>query len=208
MLFLRMCLFLLWKCWKTSCSLGRVWCGCDGADSVGRDLTREQKQLFSQLVERAPSTRSLFIQLRVASATRVSAHNRLALLYCCAAAAISLCVSAPVREQIPKRFDTPGVHQLHSHINCLELLAVRLALGHLKGPLHGKHMLIRTDNTATVAYINRQGGLRSRRMWQLARHLLLWSQKHLRSLRAIHIPGMLNRAADELSRQPALPGEW
>ncbi len=75
-------------------------------------------------------------------------------------------------------------------------------------PLHGKHVLIRTDNTATVAYINRQGGLRSRRMWQLARHLLLWSQKHLRSLRAIHIPGVLNRAADELSRQPALPGEW
>ncbi len=98
--------------------------------------------------------------------------------------------------------------QLHWHINCLELLAVRLALGRLKGPLHGKHVLIRTDNTATVAYINRQGGLCSRRMWQLARHLLLWSQKHLRSLRAIHIPGMLNRAADELSRQPVLPGEW
>ncbi len=49
--------------------------------------------------------------------------------------------------------------------------------------------------------------LRSRRMSQLARHLLLWSQKHLRSLRAIHIPGVLNRAADELSRA-ALPGEW
>ncbi len=45
-------------------------------------------------------------------------------------------------------------------------------------------------------------------MWQLASHLLLWSQKHLRSLRAIHIPGMLNHTADELSRQPALPGEW
>ncbi len=98
--------------------------------------------------------------------------------------------------------------QLHWHINCLELLAVRLALGRLKGLLHGKHMLIRTDSTATVAYINRQGGLRSRRMWQLARHLLLWSQKYLRSLRAIHIPGVLNRAADKLSRQPALPGEW
>ncbi len=42
---------------------------------------------------------------------------------------------------------------------------------------------------------------------QLARHLLLWSQKHLRSLRAIHIPGVFNRAADELSRA-ALPGEW
>ncbi len=65
----------------------------------------------------------------------------------------------------------------------------------------------RTDNTATVAYINHLGGLCSSRMSQLARHLLLWSQKHLRSLRAIHIPGVLNRVADELSRA-ALPEEW
>ncbi len=84
---------------------------------------------------------------------------------------------------------------------------VYLALGRLKGPLRGKHVLVRTDNTVTAAYINRQGGLRSRRMSQLARHLLLWSQKHLRSLRAIHVPGVLNRVADELSRA-ALPGEW
>ncbi len=97
--------------------------------------------------------------------------------------------------------------QLHWHINCLELLAVHLALNRLKGRLRGEHVLVRTDNTATVAYINRQGGLRSRRMSQLARHLLLWSRKHLRSLRAIHIPGLLNRTADELSRA-ALPGEW
>ncbi len=94
------------------------------------------------------------------------------------------------------------------HVNCLELLAVRLALRRFKGLLHDKHVLLRTDNTATVAYINHQGGLRSRRLSQLARHLLLWSQKHLRSLRAVHIPGELNRAANELSRQPALPGEW
>ncbi len=97
--------------------------------------------------------------------------------------------------------------QLHWHINCLELLAVRLALSRLRGRLQRKDVLVRTDNTATVAYINWQGGLRSRRMSQLARHLLLWSQKHLRSLRAIHIPGVFNRAADELSRA-ALPGEW
>ncbi len=45
-------------------------------------------------------------------------------------------------------------------------------------------------------------------MLQLARHVLLWSQKHLRSLRAIYILGLLNRAANELSRQHALPGEW
>ena len=89
--------------------------------------------------------------------------------------------------------------QLQWHINCLELLAVHLALNRLKGLLRGKHVLIQTDNTATVAYINRQGGLRSRRMSQLARHLLLWSQKFLRSLRAVHIPGLLSRTADELS---------
>ncbi len=83
--------------------------------------------------------------------------------------------------------------QLHWHINCLELLAVHLALNRLKRRLRGKHVLVRTDSTATVAYINRQGGLRSRRMSQLTRHLLLWSRKHLRSLRAIHIPGLLNR---------------
>ncbi len=97
--------------------------------------------------------------------------------------------------------------QLHWHINCLELLVVHLALNCLKRRLRGEHVLVRTNSTVTVAYINRQGGLCSRRMLQLARHLLLWSRKHLRSLRAIHILGLLNRTADELSRA-ALPGEW
>ncbi|KAL0150943.1 hypothetical protein M9458_053755, partial [Cirrhinus mrigala] len=98
--------------------------------------------------------------------------------------------------------------QLLWHINCLKLLAVLLALRRFLPMLHHKHVLVRTDNTATVAYINRQGGLRSRRMSQLARHLLLWSQTRLKSLRAVHIPGELNRAADQLSRQPTHPGEW
>ncbi len=97
--------------------------------------------------------------------------------------------------------------QLHWHINCLELLAVHLALNRLKRRLRGEHVLVRTDSTATVAYINRQGGLCSRRMSQLAHHLLLWSRKHLRSLCTTHIPGLLSRTADELSRA-ALPGEW
>ncbi len=97
--------------------------------------------------------------------------------------------------------------QLRWHINCLKLLAVRLALSRLRGRLQRKDVLVHMDNTVTVAYINRQGGLRSHCMSQLARHILLWSQKHLRSLHSIHIPGEFNRAADELS-QAALPGEW
>ncbi len=74
--------------------------------------------------------------------------------------------------------------------------------------LLGKHVLVRTDNTAAVSYINRMGGIRSRRMSQLARHLLLWSHTWLKSLRAVHIPGELNREADALSRQLTFPGEW
>ncbi len=38
--------------------------------------------------------------------------------------------------------------------------------------LLGKHVLVRMDNTAAVSYINWMGGIRSRRMSQLARHLL------------------------------------
>ncbi|KAI2654607.1 ORF V: Enzymatic polyprotein [Labeo rohita] len=94
------------------------------------------------------------------------------------------------------------------HINCLELLAVLLALKRFRPLVQGKHVLVRSDNTATVANINHQGGVRSFRMSRLARHLWLWSQHRLRSLRATHIPGKANRVADSLSRQVSLGGEW
>ncbi len=94
------------------------------------------------------------------------------------------------------------------HINCLELWAVHLALRQFRPLLLGKHVLVRTDNTAAVSYINRLGGIRSHRMSQLARHLLLWSHTQFKSLRAVHILGQLNRAADALSRQLTFPGEW
>ncbi|KAI2656634.1 ORF V: Enzymatic polyprotein [Labeo rohita] len=86
--------------------------------------------------------------------------------------------------------------QLHWHINYLELLAVRFSLNHLKGCLRGKHVLVHMINTMTIAYINRQGG----RILQLARHLLLWSLKHLRSLCAVHILGLHNHMADDQSQ--------
>ncbi|KAL0191697.1 hypothetical protein M9458_014395, partial [Cirrhinus mrigala] len=94
------------------------------------------------------------------------------------------------------------------HINCLELLTVLLALRRFQPLIQGKHMLVRSDNTATVAYINHQGGVRSFRMSQLAHHFLLWSQHRLRSLRATHIPGDSNCVADSLSRQASLGGKW
>ncbi len=94
------------------------------------------------------------------------------------------------------------------HINCLELWAVHSDLRQFRPLLLGKHVLVRTDNTAAFSYINRLGGIRSHRMSQLARHLLLWSHTQFKSLRAVHIPGQLNRAADAFSQQLTFPGEW
>ncbi len=94
------------------------------------------------------------------------------------------------------------------YINCLELWALHLALWQFRPLLLGKHVLVRMDNTAAVSYINRLGGIRSRRMSQLARHLLLWSHTQLKSLRAAHIPWKLNRVVDALSQQLTFPGEW
>ncbi len=91
------------------------------------------------------------------------------------------------------------------HINCLELWAVHLILQQFR---LGKHVLVCTDNNVAVSYINRLGGVRSHRMSQLARHLLLWSHTQFKSLRAVHIPGKLNRAADALSQHFTSPGEW
>ncbi len=48
--------------------------------------------------------------------------------------------------------------QLRWHTNCLELLAVLLALCRLKGRLRGKDVLVLMDNTATFAYINQLCG--------------------------------------------------
>ncbi len=65
--------------------------------------------------------------------------------------------------------------QMHWHINCLELLAEHLALNHLKRRLRGEHL----HCDRCVHQPTRWSTLPS----QLACHLLLWSQKHLRSLR-------------------------
>ncbi len=88
------------------------------------------------------------------------------------------------------------------HINCLELRAVFLALMYFLPVLGGHHIMVRTDNMAVVSHINRQGGSQSHTLHSL----LLWSQYKFLSLRAVHVPGILNLAADFLSRQKLRPG--
>ena len=68
--------------------------------------------------------------------------------------------------------------------------------------------LVRTDNTSVVFHINHQGGTRSLPSLQLALALLTWAETRLLSLRARHIPGHLNIAADSLSRGGPRPANW
>ncbi|KAK7929151.1 hypothetical protein WMY93_005546 [Mugilogobius chulae] len=97
---------------------------------------------------------------------------------------------------------------LGQHINLLELQAVFLALQHFLPVLRGRHVLVRTDSSVAAAYVNRQGGLGSLRLCKLAHLVWEWAYPQFLSLRAMHVPGTSNLAADCLSRGGPLPGEW
>ncbi|CAM4715148.1 unnamed protein product [Leuciscus chuanchicus] len=94
------------------------------------------------------------------------------------------------------------------HINCLEMLAVDNALTRFCPQIRGHHVLVRSDNMSVVSYINRQGGLRSRNLHRLTERLLVWAQRNMLSLRAAHVPGLLNVGPDRLSRNNVPTGEW
>jgi len=66
----------------------------------------------------------------------------------------------------------------YAHINYLELRTVFLALRHFSPFLQSCHILVRTDNTTMVAYINCQGGTRSLQLHRLAHRLLMWFIMH------------------------------
>jgi hypothetical protein len=95
------------------------------------------------------------------------------------------------------------------HINILEMRAVRLAVEHFKQLLVKKSLLIATDNTTTIAYINHQGGTRSWTLMTETQELFDLIQKLGGVIRSRHIPGHLNVLADRLSRKDQiLATEW
>lgn len=74
--------------------------------------------------------------------------------------------------------------------------------------VQGQHTQILSDNATAVAYINRQGGTRSKVLQSLAKGILSWAELHTLSLSAVHLKGTLNRVADFLSRNQILEAEW
>ena len=73
----------------------------------------------------------------------------------------------------------------------------------------GQDVLVELDNSTAVAYLNKQGGTRSRRLCRLATLILLRCDDHGMTLRARHIPGVRNVIVDALSRRGEIAqGEW
>ena len=95
------------------------------------------------------------------------------------------------------------------HINFLELKAVFLALKSFEHLCRDQIVLVATDNTTVVSYINKEGGMRSGSLCALLWRLLSWCHHKGIILRARHIPGRLNVIADKLSRHnQVIQTEW
>ena len=94
------------------------------------------------------------------------------------------------------------------HINVLELRAARLAVQQLVSHLSGHTVLLRLDNTAAVAYVNKQGGTKSFSLCWEAVQLWNFAIQNNIFLKAAHLPGLLNQWADSLSRRILPQLEW
>ena len=86
------------------------------------------------------------------------------------------------------------------NINVLELKAVSLALRSFKDQCQNQTVLVATDNSIVVAYINKQGGTHSAEMCALLLKIMTWCHHYQITLKATHIPGCLNVMADLLFR--------
>ena len=91
-------------------------------------------------------------------------------------------------------------NQSQLHINMLEMMAIRLALKQAKTFIHHSCIMISTDNTTVVSYINKQGGTHSPNLCVEVWKILNWCLEQDIVIRVRHIPGKFNILADRLSR--------
>ena len=102
-----------------------------------------------------------------------------------------------------------SLSEKHLHINLLEMKAVLLALQFFKTDCRNNQVLIASDNTSVVAYINKQGGTKSAELCALMWRILTWCHLNNVTLRARHVPGSLNVIVDGLSRRNQIQStEW
>ena len=81
--------------------------------------------------------------------------------------------------------------------------------GSFKDQCQNQTVLVATDNSTVVAYINKQGGTHSAEMCALLWKIMTWCHHYHITLKARHIPGCLNVMADLLSRSKQVQStEW
>ena len=101
------------------------------------------------------------------------------------------------------------VNQSKLNINMLEMMAIRLALKQAKTFIHHSCIMISTDNTTVVSYINKQGGTHSPNLCVEVWKILNWCLEQDIVIRVRHIPGKFNILADRLSRlDKPIKTEW
>ena len=84
-----------------------------------------------------------------------------------------------------------------------------LALKEFQGLCLNNIVLVATDNTTVVTYINKEGGMKSGPLRALLWRILTWCARRQVTLKARHIPGQLNVIADKLSRLgQTIQTEW
>ena len=100
-------------------------------------------------------------------------------------------------------------NQSQLHINMLEMMAIRLALKQAKTFIHHSCIMISTDNTTVVSYIDKQGGTHSPNLCVEVWKILNWCLEQDIVIRVRHIPGKFNILADRLSRlDKPIKTEW
>jgi hypothetical protein len=93
------------------------------------------------------------------------------------------------------------------HINHLELKAIHFALLAFKD-ISNQSVLIRTDNTTCVAYINHQGGTMSAALSKSTEEIWNLCLERTLKIQAEHIPGIQNVIADQASRMKTDRHDW
>ena len=99
-------------------------------------------------------------------------------------------------------------HEAQSHINTLELLAIKFGLQSLLNDSRNTHIRIQSDNTTTIAYITEMGGCHSAACNSVAQDIWDWAILRHNWLSASFIPGKQNVTADRLSRACNAGTEW
>lgn len=94
------------------------------------------------------------------------------------------------------------------HINLLELIAAFYALQCFTARVNRASVLLYLDNSTAVAFINKCGGTRSRRLSSMAEDIIRWYEERVLSLKAVHLAGNLNIIADHQSRVFQDQSDW